>query len=540
MGLSYICALSHDMRRTFIWTSSIIIILVLAISYLWKPFLWSLVLFLPLLILGVIDMFQTRSAIRYNFPLVGRLRSILGGIGPEIHQYFVENDEDGKPFSRLDRNVVYERAGKMDDTMPFGTQLNVYDTGYEWLSHSITPANPSELNHDPRIIIGGPDCKQPYSASILNISAMSYGSLSQNAILALNGGAKIGGFAHNTGEGGLSQYHLEPGGDIVWQIGTGYFGCRYNDGTFSESLFAKRAVLPNVKMIEIKLSQGAKPGHGGILPAKKVTEEISKIRLVEMGKDVLSPPRHSAFNNPIEMMHFIAKLRELSGGKPVGFKLCVGIKSQFLAICKAIVKTGISPDFITVDGGEGGTGAAPIEFSDSVGMPLTDALVFVTDALMGFGIKENIKIIASGKVVTGFDIIKLLSLGADACNSARAMMLALGCIQALKCNTNRCPTGVATQDKSLQAGLNVNDKKVKVANFHYGTVKSAVDMMGSAGVKAPANLNRHHINKRETRTRIKTYAEIYPYLVTGSMLESSEAIPEQYKDDLQFSNETIF
>ena len=259
-----------------------------------------------------------------------------------------------------------------------------------------------------------------------------------------------------------------------------------------------------------------------------------------MGKDVISPPRHSAFNNPIEMLQFIAKLRELSGGKPVGFKLCVGIRSQVFAICKAIIKTGISPDFITVDGGEGGTGAAPIEFSDSVGMPLTDALVFVTDALMGFGIKENIKIIASGKVVTGFDVIKLLSLGADACNSARAMMLALGCIQALKCNTNRCPTGVTSQDKSLQAGLNVNDKKVKVANFHFGTVKSAVDMMGAAGVKAPAYLNRHHINKRETRTRIKTYAEIYPYVVTGSMLENSEAIPEQYKDDLQFSNETIF
>jgi glutamate synthase domain-containing protein 2 len=288
-------------------------------------------------------------------------------------------------------------------------------------------------------MIGGSDCKQPYSASILNISAMSYGALSQNAIMALNGGAKIGGFAHNTGEGGLSPYHLEPGGDIIWQIGTGYFGCRNQDGTFNESLFAEKAVFHNVKMIEIKLSQGAKPGHGGILPAQKVTEEIAKIRLVEIGKDVISPPRHSAFNTPVEMMKFIAKLRALSGGKPVGFKLCVGMKSQFLAICKAIVKTGISPDFITVDGGEGGTGAAPPEFSNSVGMPLTDALVFVSDALKGFGIRDNIKIIASGKVATGFDIIKLLSLGADACNCARAMMLSLGCIQALKCNTNKCP-----------------------------------------------------------------------------------------------------
>ncbi len=529
------------MRQLFVSVSVLLLALIFSLGYFFAPVLWCLVIVLPLVTLGFVDYFQTKNAIKHNYPLVGRLRYILGSIGPEIHQYFVENDEDGKPFSRLNRNVVYKRAGKMDDTMPFGTQLNIYDPGYEWLSHSIAPANPDELNHDPRIIIGGPDCKQPYSASILNISAMSYGALSQNAIMALNAGAKIGGFAHNTGEGGLSPYHLSPGGDIVWQIGTGYFGCRNIDGTFNEKLFAERAVLPNVKMIEIKLSQGAKPGHGGILPAKKVTEEIARIRLVQMGKDVISPPRHLAFNNPIEMMQFIAKLRDLSGGKPVGFKLCLGIKSEFLAICKAIVKTGIYPDFITVDGGEGGTGAAPIEFSDSVGMPLTDGLVFVTDALMGFGIKENIKIIASGKVVTGFDLIKLLSLGADACNSARAMMLALGCIQALKCNTNRCPTGVATQDKSLQAGLSVNDKKVKVANYHFQTVKSAVDMMGSAGVKAPANMNRHHINKRETRAGVKTYAEIYPYVVSGSMLENAESpVPEQYGADLKFANETIF
>jgi glutamate synthase domain-containing protein 2 len=529
------------MRQLFVFISCLLLLLIGVASYFWLPSLWFLILFLPLIILGLVDMLQTKNAIKHNFPLVGRLRYILGGIGPEIHQYFVENDEDGKPFSRLNRNVVYERADKVDDTMPFGTQLNIYDPGYEWLSHSITPANPGELNHDPRIIIGGPDCKKPYSASILNISAMSYGALSRNAVLALNAGAKIGGFAHNTGEGGLSPYHLEQGGDIVWQLGTGYFGCRNQDGTFNETLFAERAVLPNVKMIEIKISQGAKPGHGGILPAKKVTDEIAKIRLVEKGMDVISPPRHSAFGNPIEMMHFIAKLRELSGGKPVGFKLCVGIKSQFFAICKAIVKTGIYPDFITVDGGEGGTGAAPIEFSDSVGMPLTDGLVFVTDALMGFGIKDNIKILASGKVVTGFDIIKLLALGADACNSARAMMLALGCIQALKCNTNRCPTGVTTQDKILQAGLSVNDKKVKVANYHHQTVKSAVDMMGSAGVKAPAYMNRRHINKRITRSEVKTYDKIYPYMVTGCMLENSEEpVPIQYKDDLQFSNETIF
>ncbi len=529
------------MRQLFALISVLLLALIFSFGYFYTPVLWSLVGVIPLIVIGLIDMVQTKNAIIHNYPIIGHLRYMLGGIGPEIHQYFVENDEDGKPFSRLNRNVVYERAGKVDDTMPFGTQLNVYDPGYEWLSHSINPANPGELNHDPRIIIGGPDCKQPYTASILNVSAMSYGALSKNAILALNAGAKIGGFAHNTGEGGLSPYHLEPGGDVVWQLGTGYFGCRNQDGTFNGDLFKERATLPNVKMIEIKLSQGAKPGHGGILPAKKVSEEIAKIRLVEIGKDVISPPRHSAFSNPMEMMQFIAKLRDLSGGKPVGFKLCVGIKSQFLAICKAMIKTGIYPDFITVDGGEGGTGAAPIEFSDSVGMPLTDGLVFVTDALMGFGIKDNIKIIASGKVVTGFDIIKLLSLGADACNSARAMMLALGCIQALKCNTNRCPTGVATQDKILQGGLSVEDKKVKVANFHFQTVKSAVDMMGSAGVKSPQYMNRHHINKRESRSIVKTYADIYPYVVTGSMLPNSEnPVPEQYKADLKFANETIF
>jgi glutamate synthase domain-containing protein 2 len=528
------------MRKIFISLSVLSVILVLAIGYFWMPILWVLVMLMPLIMLGVFDIFQRPHAIRRNFPLIGRLRYFLEDIGPEIHQYFVENGEDGKPFSRLARNVIYERAKKAEDTMPFGTQLNVYAPGYEWLSHSINPANSNELNHAPRVVIGGPDCKKPYSASILNISAMSYGALSQNAILALNAGAKIGDFAHNTGEGGLSQYHLEPGGDIIWQLGTGYFGCRNQDGTFNESLFAAKAVLANVKMIEIKISQGAKPGHGGILPAQKVTEEIARIRLVEMGKDVVSPPRHSAFSNPLEMMNFVAKLRELSGGKPIGFKLCVGMKSQFLAICKAIIKTGISPDFITVDGGEGGTGAAPIEFSDSVGMPLTDGLVFVNDALRGFGIREKITVIASGKVVTGFDMIKLLSLGADTCNSARAMMMALGCIQALKCNTNRCPTGVATQDKDLQKGLSIGDKKVRVANFHTETVKSAVNIMGSAGVTDHRKMNRHHINKRVSTNHVKTYAEIYPYIPSGSLLENSTTIPEQYSYDLKNCSETTF
>jgi glutamate synthase domain-containing protein 2 len=349
---------------------------------------------------------------------------------------------------------------------------------------------------------------------------MSFGSLSQNAIMALNGGAKIGGFAHNTGEGGLSPYHLQPGGDIIWQIGTGYFGCRNQDGTFNYDAFAERASLPNVKMIEIKLSQGAKPGHGGILPAAKVTEEIAKIRLVEKGKDVLSPSYHRAFTTPLEMMAFIRRLRDLSGGKPVGFKLGIGQKSQFVALCKAMVKSGIMPDFITVDGGEGGTGAAPIEFSNSVGMPLREGLTFVYDCLHGFALKKHIRVIASGKVHTGFDLVKNLALGADMCNGARAMLLAVGCIQALECNTNHCPTGVATQNPKLYRGLDVKDKRVRVANYHGETVKAAVELMSAAGIKHPSQLHRSHIYRRVSANQIQTYAEMYPYLLKGSLLEA--------------------
>jgi glutamate synthase domain-containing protein 2 len=387
-------------------------------------------------------------------------------------------------------------------------------------------------------MVGGPDCLKPYSASIYNVSAMSYGSLSKNAIMALNGGAKIGGFAHNTGEGGLSPYHLSPGGDVFWQIGTGYFSTRNADGTFNYDAFAERAVLPNVKMIEIKLSQGAKPGHGGILPAAKVTDEIAKIRLVEKGKDVLSPPYHTAFGTPLEMLSFIKKLRDLSGGKPIGFKLCIGQRSQFIAICKGMIKTGIMPDFITVDGGEGGTGAAPLEFTNSVGMPLRDALAFVYDTLNGFGLKKHIKIIASGKVHTGFDLVKNISLGADMCNAARAMMLSLGCIQALECNTNTCPTGVATQNPKLYNGLNVDDKKVRVANFHHETVKAAVELMAAAGITHPEKLHRSHIYRRVSANQIQTYAQMYPYLLKGSLLEAP--YPDGWELDVMHSHPETF
>ena len=526
------------MRNTFIISSILIIAIVSWLSSLWHPFVWSFVLIIPIVLLGIYDMIQTHHTIMANYPVVGRIRWLAEWLRPKIYQYFIESDTDGTPFNRLSRTVIYERAKKVNDTTPFGTQLDVYSTGYEWLNHSITPLRHNQIDHNPRVLVGGPDCKQPYSASIYNVSAMSFGSLSQHAIMALNGGAKLGGFAHNTGEGGLSPYHLKPGGDIFWQIGTGYFSCRNKDGSFNQEAFTERALHTSVKMIEIKLSQGAKPGHGGILPAAKVTQEIADIRLVEMGKDVMSPPYHTAFSNPVGLLEFIKKLRDLSGGKPIGFKLCIGQKAQFIAICKAMLQTKIQPDFITVDGGEGGTGAAPLEFSNSVGMPLRDALAFVYDTLHGFGLKKHIKIIASGKVHTGFDLVKNLSLGADMCNAARAMMLSLGCIQALECNSNTCPTGVATQDPKLFKGLNVADKRVRVANFHHETVKAAVELMAAAGIDHPSKLHRSHIYRRVSANQIQTYAEMYPHLLKGSLLEAP--FPQGWELDMMNSHAETF
>ncbi len=508
------------MKTKFIFYAITTCLLIAVVGYFFHWVWLLLILAIPLAIMGIQDVVQTKHSLRHNFPIVGRMRWMAEWMRPKVYQYFVESDTDGAPFSRLSRNVIYQRAKKVNDSMPFGTQLNVYETGYEWLNHSITPLRHDKIDHHPRVTVGGPDCKQPYSASIFNVSAMSYGSLSKNAIMALNGGAKLGGFAHNTGEGGLSPYHLQPGGDVIWQIGTGYFSCRNTDGTFNYEAFAERAVLPNVKMIEIKLSQGAKPGHGGILPAAKVSEEIAKIRLVEKGKDVLSPPYHTAFSTPEELVTFIKKLRDLSGGKPVGFKLCIGQKSQFISICKAMVNANCFADFITVDGGEGGTGAAPQEFSNSVGMPLRDALSFVYDALNGFGIKKHIKLIASGKVHTGFDLLRNFALGADMCNGARSMMLALGCIQALECNTNNCPTGVATQNPKLYEGLDVDDKKVRVANYQSETVKAAVELMAAAGINHPTHMHRSHIYRRVSANQIQTYAELYPYVLKNSLLDA--------------------
>lgn len=526
------------MKSNFIILSVLFTVLTAVIGFFYN-WVWLLfIVIIPIVVIGVIDLVQTKHSLRHNFPVVGRMRWLAEWMRPKVYQYFVESDTDGAPYNRLSRNVIYQRAKKETDSTPFGTQLNVYETGYEWLNHSIAPLHHNQVDANPRVLVGNEDCKQPYLASIFNVSAMSFGSLSKNAIMALNGGAKLGGFAHNTGEGGLSPYHLEPGGDVIWQIGTGYFGCRNNDGSFNYDAFKERSNLPNVKMIEIKLSQGAKPGHGGILPASKVTDEIAKIRLVEKGKDVLSPPYHTAFSNPLELVAFIKKLRELSNGKPIGFKLCIGQKSQFISICKAMVKTQVFPDFITVDGGEGGTGAAPVEFSNSVGMPLRDALAFVYDTLNGYGIKKHIKIIASGKVHTGFDLVKNISLGADMCNGARAMMLALGCIQALECNTNKCPTGVATQDEKLSKGLNVDDKKVRVSNYQKETVKAAVELMAAAGINHPDRLHRSHIYKRVSANQIQTYAEMYPYLLKGSLLDAP--FPKGWELDVMQSNEETF
>ncbi len=507
-----------NVRRIFIVLSILTLIGVSSIAFFWLPVLWFMLVLAPLIILGYADILQTKHTIKRNYPVIGRIRFLLEKIRPEIMQYFVETDLEGTPINRMFRALIYERAKKVNDTTPFGTQVDVYRVGYEYMTHSIYAKSGHSYDMDPRILVGGDDCKQPYRASLLNISAMSFGSLSRNAILALNGGAKLGGFAHNTGEGGISPYHLENGGDLIWQIGTGYFGCRDDNGGFNPELFKTNSNLKNVKMIEIKISQGAKPGHGGILPASKNTEEISKIRNVEQGTMVVSPPTHTAFTSPLELMYFIKQLRELSNGKPIGFKLCVGSKQEFVDICKAMIDTGIKPDFITVDGGEGGTGAAPVELSNSVGLPLRDGLVFVYNTLLGFDLKKDIKLIASAKIFTGFHMVRAMALGADMCNSARAMMLSIGCIQARECHNNNCPVGVATQNEHSMRGLVVEDKIPRVKNFHNETVKSFVEMLAAAGIESSEAINRTHVYRRVSMEKVKRYDEIYPVPKKGSLL----------------------
>ena len=439
--------------------------------------------------------------------------------------YFFENDEDARPISREQRSMVYQRSKNENDTLPYGTLNEVYKPGYTWIAHSITPVHPNEV--EDRILIGGKDCKQPYLASRLNISAMSFGALSPRAIEALNLGAKMGNFYHNTGEGGISSYHLQ-GGDLVFQVGTGYFGCRNSKGEFDPAEFQIEATRPEVKMIELKLSQGAKPGHGGILPAAKLTEEIAKVRKVPMGHDVLSPIAHSAFHTPIELLQFIQQMRDLSGGKPTGFKLCIGQRKQFLAICKAMLETSIYPDYIAIDGAEGGTGAAPREFSNYVGEPLESALLFVHNSLVGCNIRDKVHIVCSGKIISGFDMILHIALGADICNSARGMMISLGCVQARQCNLNTCPTGITTQSKRLQYGLVVDEKKIRVANFHKNTMHSFMEIVGAMGLHNPSEIKPYLLKRRISEIEIRPLNQVFNFIEQGSLLGNN--LPEEFKE----------
>lgn len=526
------------MRDKFLLASAIVVIVTLLLGMLWSSFLWLFLLIVPAIAAGLYDMQQTRHSLRRNFPLVARGRWVMEFFRPFLRQYLLESETDGTPISRMFRSVIYQRAKGARDTVPFGTKVDTYREGYEWISHSMAAHSEHAPISEQRVLIGGKDCRQPYSASLLNVSAMSFGSLSKNAIRALNSGAAKGNFAHNTGEGGATPYHLENDGDLIWQIGTGYFGCRTLEGDFEPTGFREVALKPSVKMIEIKLSQGAKPGHGGILPAIKNTPEIAQIRGVKVNTTVFSPASHSAFSTPIEMMEFIDQLRELSDGKPIGFKLCIGRSSEFVALCKAMIETGITPDFITVDGGEGGTGAAPLEFSNSIGMPLRDALAFVDDCLTGFGLREEVRIIASGKIFSGFHVVKNLALGADVCCSARGMMLALGCVQSLICNTNHCPTGVATQNEGLSEGLIVTDKSERVARFQHETVERALEIVAAAGLSTTQELNRTHIYRRINYATIARYDEIFPYMVRGRLLESEP--PEIFAQAMAESTASSF
>lgn len=499
--------LNRFVIRQIIWTVVIIYLAVTIGLVIFKGHnLLTLILPLILFFLAYKDAFQTKHTIRKNYPIIGRLRYILESVRPELRQYFFEGELDGKPFNRRERSIVYQRAKNEKQTVSFGMQDDPNRIGYEWASHSVYPKHITDLNF--RTTIGNSSCKQPYSASIYNISAMSYGALSKKAITALNKGAQLGGFAHNTGEGGISDYHRS-GGDLIWQIGTGYFGCRTKDGNFSEELFKERTAYPEVKMIELKLSQGAKPGHGGLLPAEKNTIEVSKIRNVEPFTTVHSPSSHSAFSDANGLVHFIQKLRNLSEGKPIGFKICIGRKDEFIDIVEAMKANDIYPDFITVDGAEGGTGAAPLEFIDYMGMALSDALVFVNKTLKEYGIRENIKIIAAGKVISAFDLAKNMALGADACYSARGMMFALGCIQALQCDSGHCPVGIATQDPLLYKGMDITDKSVRVATFHKNTMKAFGEFISACGFEKPSEIKPETFHKRIEHGKNLTFAEMY-------------------------------
>jgi glutamate synthase domain-containing protein 2 len=487
----------------------------------WFDFLLiPIIIFGGLTVLGIRDVTQKPHAVLRNYPISAHIRFLLEEIRPEMRQYFFEGEKDGMPFSRDIRSLVYQRA-KMDlDKRPFGTQEDVYREGYEWMHHSVAPT--ARAKEQFRVTIGGPDCTKPYSASVFNISAMSFGALSANAVRALNAGAKKGGFAHDTGEGGVSPYHRENGGDIIWEIGSGYFGCRNRDGTFNPDLFAKVSGEDQIKMVELKISQGAKPGHGGVLPAAKVSEEISKIRGVPMGEDCISPATHRAFSTPLEMMKFINEMRRLSGGKPAGFKMCIGHPWEFLAICKAMRESGIYPDFIVIDGNEGGTGAAPLEFMDHLGMPMREGVNFAHNALIGINARDRIKIGAAGKIATAFDMARAMAIGADWCNSARGFMFALGCIQSLSCHTDRCPTGVTSQDPLRARALVVPHKVDRVYNYHHSTLYALSELLAAAGLDHPRQLRPIHFSKRTSATEVWSFARLFPTLRPGELLDGTD------------------
>lgn len=478
-------------------------------------------------LIGLYDVLQSKHSILRNYPIMGHFRFLFEDFRPEIRQYFIEADQDALPFSRMQRSLVYQRAKNENADKPFGSIIDTYQADYRFMVHSITPCTPADPETF-RVYIGNSQCTQPYHASIMNISAMSFGSLSANAIRALNKGAKLGNFYHDTGEGSLSPYHLEYGGDIVWEIASGYFGCRTLEGKFDPEKFAKQAALPQIKMIEIKLSQGAKPGHGGILPKGKITEEIAQIRGVSRDQDCISPPMHSAFSTPIEMMHFIQTLRELSDGKPVGFKLCIGQPWQFMGIVKAMLATKIIPDFIVVDGSEGGTGAAPIELSDYMGTPLREGLLFVHNTLVGAGLRDQIKLGASGKIISAFDIASIFALGADWINSARGFMFAVGCIQAQSCHTNQCPVGVATQDPDRQKALHVPTKAERVFQFHKNTLHALSELLAAAGLQHPSEIKAHHLAQRINDREIKNYAQLHFFLKKDELLDCQDKDQENF------------
>jgi glutamate synthase domain-containing protein 2 len=488
---------------------------------------WPFLVFSGLSALGWWDMRQSPRAVLRNYPIIGHLRYMLEKVRPELRQYFLESDTEATPFSRNQRSLVYARAKGETDKRPFGTQIDVKATGYEWINHSLAPT--TLATQDFRTTVGGPACSQPYEASVFNISAMSFGALSANAIQALNSGAQRGGFAHDTGEGSISSWHRVHGGDLIWEIGSGYFGCRTEDGLFSEEKFKANARDPQVKMIELKLSQGAKPGHGGMLPGAKVTAEIAAARGIPQGQDCISPAAHKAFSTPIELLHFIARLRELSGGKPTGFKLCIGHPWEWFAIARAMQETGITPDFIVVDGGEGGTGAAPLEFTNHVGAPLQEGLHLVHNTLLGLNLRDRIKIGCAGKIVSAFDVMRAMALGADWCNSARGFMFSLGCIQAQTCHTGNCPTGVTTQDPIRQQALVVPDKATRVYNFHHQTMHALKELVQAAGLQHPNEISPNHIVQRVNPNEVRLLSKLMPNMQPGELLNGTEGLHDVFK-----------